>query len=89
MSAREFRGGSVRFALDASNDDGTEPRLRSFARDAVPIAVPHVPVRGVRPANGRDPVPARLLARDPAIPVVVVPGEDGVSATMIPFRSTR
>ena len=46
-----------------------------FADDPVAVAVAHEPVRGVRTVHGRDPVPARLLARDPAVAVVVVAGE--------------
>ena len=46
-----------------------------LANDPVPIAVPHVPVRGVRPGDGCDPMPPRLLARDPAVAVVIVAGE--------------
>lgn len=87
MSAREFFGVSVRFMLGDSNDDGTASWLRSFAGDPVPIA--QVPVRGVRPANGRDPMPARLLACDSAAPVVIAAGEHVAPATSIPLRSTR
>ena len=48
---------------------------RSLAYDPVPVTIAHVPVRGVRPVDGCDPVPARLLARDPAVSVVVVASE--------------
>ena len=43
-----------------------------LADDPVPIPVPHVPVRGMRSGDRRDPVPPRLLARDPAVAVVIV-----------------
>ena len=49
--------------------------LPSFAQDPVPVAVAHVPVRRVRAVHGRDAVPARLLACNPAVPVVVVASE--------------
>ena len=44
----------------------------SLAQYSVPVATSHVPVRGVRPSNGRAPVTPPLLARDPAISVVLV-----------------
>ena len=44
----------------------------SLAQYSVPVATSHVPVRGVRPSNGRAPVTPPVLARDPAISVVLV-----------------
>ena len=47
-----------------------------LAHDAVTVAVAHVPVRRVRPAHGRNPVPACFAAPDPAVAVVVVAWQD-------------
>ena len=41
----------------------------SLADHAVAIAVPHIPIGGVRAVDRRGPVPARLPARDPSVPV--------------------
>ena len=50
-----------------------------LADHAVPVPVSHLAVRRVRPGDWCAPVPARLLARDPAVAVVVVAGEHVVT----------
>ena len=47
----------------------------SLADDAISIPVAHVPIRRMRARDRRNAVPARLLASDSAVPIVVVPGE--------------
>ena len=81
---RITHSGQFEFNRIATNPSSTRVRRvppsvpfarRSLAYDPVPVTIAHVPVRGVRPVDGCDPVPARLLARDPAVPVVVVASE--------------
>ena len=54
--------------------------MPSLAHNAFAVSVAHVPVRRMRPTNGRDPVSPSFLAPDPCVLVVVVLREDLVRA---------
>ena len=53
----------------------TGSRTPLLAHDPIAIPISHVPVRRVRPRDRGNPVPPRLLARDPPVSIVVVERE--------------
>ena len=68
---------------------GSLTSARLLADDAIPLAVSHVPIRGMRTRHRGYPVPARLLAGNPPVPIVVVARERIVTGAGIALGSAH
>ena len=56
-------------------EQGDRPSRRLLAHHAIRVRVPHVPIRGMRTQDRGYPVPARLLAGNPPVSIIVVTRE--------------